>query len=254
LDFADPGAVPEINDWVDEATRGRIETILEEIPDEVVMYLINAIYFKGDWTEPFDRSRTRNDSFTGLGGGSLAVRMMQNQGRYGYAWLPDYEAVDLPYGNGAFTMTILLPPDGGDVNTFLGAFDDARWGQIVGTLARGEVVVELPRFRMEYEKTLNDPLKVLGINRAFDDRVADFSGMMDGPPGTLYITEVKHKTFVEVNEEGTEAAAATSVGIGITSAPPTFRVDRPFVFVIRERFSGTILFAGKIVAPETGAS
>jgi serpin B len=153
----------------------------------------------------------------------------------------EYSAVDLPYGNSAFTMTVVLP--NGDIDAFAESFDEAKWNALLSSLRDNDVGVYLPRFRMEWKRLLNPDLERLGMRSAFVD--ADFTRM--SPLGrSLVITKVIQKTYVDVDEEGTEAAAATSVGIGPTSAPVSFRADRPFLVVIRERFSGTILFIGKI--------
>jgi serine protease inhibitor len=247
-DFADPDTKRRINAWVSNATNKRIPTIVDQIRGDDVMFLINAIYFKGTWVKQFERSRTQPDQFTGPGGRRIPVQMMNTDGRFLYASTPEYQAVDLPYGNGAFTMTIVLPPHGGDVDQLLASLDAERWNGILGSLTESQIHVSLPRFRLEYEQSLNDVLEAMGMRRAFIPGGADFT-RMSSRGEDLYVSEVLHKTFVEVNEEGTEAAAATKVTISVVSMPPGIRVDRPFVFAIRERFSGTILFQGKIVDP-----
>jgi serine protease inhibitor len=246
LDFASPGASDRINGWVDEKTRGRIEDIVPEvIPPEVVMYLINAIYFKGTWTFQFDRSDTRGQPFHLANGSSRTVPLMTLQGDLPYRLDDRFQAVDLPYGGRAFSMTVLLPHEGVTVDDVVASLDEATWAEIADGFQETEVQLFLPRFRMAYERTLNDDLKALGMVDAFDGR-ADFSRL--SPVPTLQISAVKQKSWVDVNEEGTEAAAVTVVEIIETSLPqiPVVRVDRPFLFVIRERLSGTILFVGKI--------
>jgi serine protease inhibitor len=250
LDFNSPASITRINDWVSRATNGRIDEIVKEIRPEDVMYLINAIYFKGSWATQFEKSQTRTEAFTGLGGNQISVQMMNGEGTFRYAFTQDYEAIELPYGNTAFTMTILVPRRGADVNTFLTSLDQTRWNAILAGMVEGKMMVALPRFRIEYEQALNGTLKALGMPTAFRPGGADFTGMSKTAGRELYISEVFHKTLVNVDEEGTEAAAVTKVGISVTSAPPTVRVDRPFVFAIRERFSGTLLFTGKIVDPQ----
>lgn len=251
LDFDDPGSVRKVNEWVDRATSGKIDEILERIRPEDVMYLVNAIYFKGSWTKRFDPADTRDAPFYDAAGtrSTGTVKMMQRAGPLRYYRGAGFEAADLPYGNGAFSMTVLLPERGGDAGATLQSLDAARWSQVVDGLAEASMGIALPKFRVEYEHGLNDVLTRLGMGRAFGiGGQADFTGM--SPRGDeLVITDVLQKTFVDVNEEGTEAAAVTKVTVGVTSAPATFTVDRPFVFLIRERLSGTILFMGKIVAP-----
>jgi serine protease inhibitor len=251
LDFDSPASVKRVNDWVEKATSGKIDSILDRIDAEDVMYLINAIYFKGSWTNRFDPSRTQDAPFHDASGtrSTRTVKMMRRDGPILYYRGTDLEAADLPYGNGAYSMTVLLPNRGSDVSATLGSLDPARWSAIVDGLAQSSMGIALPKFRLEHEQGLNDVLTALGMGRAFGyDGPADFNGM--SPRGSdLVITKVLQKTYVDVDEEGTEAAAVTNVGVGVTSLPATFTVDRPFVFVIRERFSGTILFVGKVVKP-----
>lgn len=243
LDFRSPAAVTTINSWVSEQTNNRIPTILERIEDNELMFLVNAIYFKGIWQKQFDKSKTVDAPFRAADGTTATVKMMARGEGVQYAATPEYSAVDLPYGNSAFTMTVVLP--NGDIDAFAESFDQAKWNSLVSSFHDSNLQVYLPRFRMEWKRQLNDDLKQLGMRLAFAPGGADFTRM--SPVGLdLYITKVLQKTFVDVDEEGTEAAAATIVGIGIVSLPPSFRADRPFLVVIRERFSGTILFIGKI--------
>jgi len=242
LDFTSPSAVPTINSWVSAHTNNKIPTILDSIRQEEVMFLVNAIYFKGIWQKQFDKDKTVDAPFRAADGTTSTVKMMSRGEGVDYTSTPEYSAVDLPYGNSAYTMTVVLP--NGDIDAFAESFNQAKWNALVTSLHQTEMPVYLPRFRMEWQRMLNDDLQQLGMHSAFFDG-ADFSRM--SPRGhELLITQVLQKTFVDVDEEGTEAAAATIVGVGITSLPPSFRVDRPFMVVIRERFSGTILFIGKI--------
>lgn len=205
------------------------------------MFLINAIYFKGTWVRQFDKSKTADAPFFAADGTTTTVPMMSRAPGVEFTSDADYSAVDLPYGNSAFTMTVVLPK--GDIDAFAESFDAAKWNTLVNSLHDSDLPVYLPRFRMEWKRLLNPDLEQLGMRLAFE--AADFTRM--SPLSlNLVITKVLQKTYVDVDEEGTEAAAATSVGIGLTSARPEFRADRPFLVVIRERFSGTILFLGKI--------
>jgi serine protease inhibitor len=250
LDFGDPATVGVVNSWVKNKTSGRIDSILEQVDPDDVMYLINAIYFKGAWSKQFDRSRTHDAPFYDARGQARigTARMMHHDGPVSHFRGSDFEAVDLPYGGGAFSLTVLLPERGVDVNDLLAKLDSERWNQMVGGFSEAGLEVYLPKFRLEYEKSLVSTLEALGMGVAFDAGRADFTGM--SPRGKeLYISDVLQKTFVDVNEEGTEAAAVTKVTIRVTSMPPSFRADRPFIFAIRERFSGTILFVGVMNAP-----
>ena len=247
LDFASPSASARINEWVRAATHGRIEDIVPAvIPYNVVMYLINAIYFKGSWTFRFDSSETRPEPFFLDDGATRTVPLMSLWGDLPYLENDRFQAVDLPYGGGAFSMTVLLPRQGVSVDTLAASLDAAAWEDIADGFHDTGVLLFLPRFRMAYERTLNDDLAALGMVDAFDLR-ADFTRL--SPAGTLLISEVKQKSWVDVNEEGTEAAAATAVEIVAVSSGPVVRADRPFLFFIRERLSGTILFAGKLASP-----
>ena len=253
LDFADPGAANIINDWVKVETRGKIEEIVEApISPATVMFLINAIYFKGSWTHRFPKNKTEEATFTSETGATAPVPLMELEDTLLYSETQAYQAVDLPYGGKAFSMTLLLPRSNVPMRELVASLNPAVWGQIVGSLRPKEGTVHLPRFRMEWERELNDDLKAMGMNVPFIGGQADFSGLSDEAiQQGLYITKVKQKTFVDVNEEGTEAAGVTSVEIGRTSIPDHFffRADRPFIFVIRERFSETIIFAGVLVEP-----
>lgn len=250
LNFDDAsGSLKTINDWVNQKTNGKIPTILDEIDPATVMFLLNALYFNGSWRSRFDPTRTTNDEFTTAPGRTQPVRLMHRQGQMLYAETADYQAVDLPYGNGAFTMTVLLPKPGKDIETISASLSETSWRSLTSTFATFDVELAMPRFTMSFERTLNDDLRALGMIEPFDTRGADFTRM--SPEGrSLYISLVKQKAFVKVDEQGTEAAAVTVVTIGVTSLGPnsrTMRVDHPFLFLIRERLSGTVLFMGKVV-------
>ena len=251
LDFANPAASVRINEWVKAATNGRIEGIVPAvIPSKVVMYLINAIYFKGSWTFRFDSSETRPEPFYLDDGSTRTVPLMSLRGELPYQDNSRFQAVDLPYGGRAFSMTLLLPLQGLSVDSLAATLDAAAWEDIADGFHDRDVQLFLPRFRMAYERTLNDDLTALGMVDAFDDLRADFTRM--SPVDGLFISRVKQKSWVDVNEEGTEAAAATKVSMAVVSSGPVVRADRPFLFFIRERLSGTILFAGKVASPPGG--
>ncbi len=249
LDLQAPSAVGTINDWVNTQTRGKIPTILDRIRSEEVMFLINAIYFKGRWRAAFDPGRTAPGTFEAGTGGPQTVPMMHREpDTLRYAAAPDAEVVELLYGNGAWAMTIVVPQPGRSLRDLTAGLTAARWQGWVQGLQDARIGLVLPKFRLEYKRELQGDLEGLGMARAFNPDLADFSNMADlaAMPGNLFLTRVTQKTFVDVNEEGTEAAAATSVGVGVTSAPMTVVVNRPFLFAIRERHSGTILFLGQI--------
>jgi serpin B len=249
-DFADPATVDRINEWVLASTAGRIERIIDEIPSDMVMYLINAIYFKGDWTTSFDPVRTEQQPFAGLGGSST-VALMHKADSVSYAEVSGTRIVELPYGGGAFAMSVVLPPEGTSINAFVAGMSQQQWNVLHDATAFQPVEIWLPKFTLERAYELEEALRSLGMRLAFGG--GDFSPMSSTMGDKLEVSEVRHKTFVDVDEEGTEAAAVTSVGVGVVCAcgptHPTFRADRPFLFVIRERLSGTILFVGKIARP-----
>lgn len=249
LNFDDPATVSRINAWADTATAGKIPEVLDAVGDDIVMLLMNAIYFKGSWRSQFDPGNTHDAPFATDQGTSYPARMMHLETQnVALASSNGTLAVDLPYGRAAFTMTAILPPAGTDVDVFIESLDQARWDAIIGALHQTKADVYLPKFTLKWEDTLNSDLISMGMEHAFCEGCADFTRM--SPLGDeLFIDFVKQNTFVNVNEEGTEAAAVTTVGIGVTSAPPSIRFDRPFVVVIRERLTGTILFIGKVAVP-----
>ena len=255
LDFADPGAADVINSWVSEATDGLIDGIVDPPIDPLTMaFLINAIYFEGAWTLQFDPARTASGDFRRSDGSTVSVPFMSmSDGEFPYAQMSDYQAIELSYGGEAFAMTVVLPSEAIGIEAFVESLDAEAWAQIIAGLRETELLVALPKFKLEYEKNLNDVLKALGMEVAFDEAAADFSRMhRDALAMQLHITRVKQKAFVDVDEEGTRAAAVTSVEVGVTSAPPFFRADRPFLFAIRERLSGALLFTGVVRDPAAG--
>ncbi len=246
--FADPATLDAVNGWVRDRTGNKIPKLLDRFDPQTVMTLLNAVYFKGSWRTAFKPSDTRPESFS-ASGGTQSVAMMHREGAIQYAEAPGYQAVDLLYGNGGFAMTVVLPRPGISLAAVLGEDATAGWDALVAGLAERTVDLAMPRFRLEYRRDLSPDLRSLGMAIAFDDQQADFSRMA-APPIQLFLSSVLQKTFVDVNEEGTEAAAATAVQVGVTSLPLTFemRVDRPFLVAIRERFSGTLLFLGQVTA------
>ena len=250
LDFNNPNAADTINEWVEENTNGRIEEIVDKPIDSlIVMFLINAIYFKGTWTYEFDEDKTKDDWFYLPDGSRKPCKMMEQRIQCDYFSNPDFQAIDLPYGDGDFSMTIFLPHPQKDIDSLIAEFTEENWDNWINSFSKDSGDIYIPKFTLEYGIKLNDVLKALGMEIAFDPYRADFTRMYK--PGGIWIDKVKHKTFVKVNEEGTEAAAVTSVEMieGAAGSGFYMRVDRPFVFVIRENKSQTILFMGKIVEP-----
>ena len=248
LDFNDAtGSLSAINGWVNTQTNGKIPSIVDQIEPANVMFLINAIYFKGSWRTKFDANLTTTAPFHAASGDQSA-RLMHREGKMSYTETPTFQAVDLPYGDSAFTMTVILPKQGTSVESLAASLDASTLQSLTSTLHTAQVDLFMPKVKISFSRGLIPDLKALGMLTPFTDG-ADFTRM--SPRGReLYISQVKHKAFVDINEEGTEAAAVTSTGISLTSMPVTtmMRVDRPFVFVIRERLSGTVLFMGKVVS------
>ena len=249
LDFSNASAADTMNQWVSEKTNGRIESIIEPpIDSRTVLFLINAVYFRGPWQYAFDPEKTTDAPFHIAEGESESIPMMDQTREFPHGRDGSLQIVDLPFGEGAFAMTVLVPADGSNIDDEIGSMDETRWESILDKLTTRRVRVVLPRFRVEYDKSLKETLQSLGMTDPFMPNVADFTGISATPP-PLYISEVKQRTFVEVSEEGAEAAGSTSVGIGVTSLPPSVIADRPFAYLIRERESSAILFAGVLRRP-----
>jgi len=250
LDFTQPTAAQTINSWVDTKTNGKIPTIIGgNIPSDVVMYLINAIYFKGAWTSRFDTANTKEAPFTCADGSVTQCNFMNQEHTFAYYGDNSLQAIDLPYGDKSFSMTILLPAAGTSIDQFASALTQLQWDAIISKLDSAEVDISLPKFTLNYSRSLRDDLTALGMGIVFDPMRADLSRISQ--TGGLSVSDVLHKTYVDVNEEGTEAAAATVI-IMVGNAyiqTPVMRIDHPFIFAIREHQSGTILFIGKIDSP-----
>lgn len=251
LNFQDPKAISTINDWVNRNTRGKITRILDEIKSDDVMFLINAIYFKGNWSNEFDKSATANKPFTLLNGTQKQHPLMAQTGDYRYLETDQFQAVSLPYGKKRVSMYVFLPKQTSDLSQFYKTLTADNWQTWMKQFRRRSGSVQLPRFKMEYTVELKDALSALGMEVAFNPLRANFANLSTV---STKIDQVKHKTFVDVNEEGTEAAAVTSIGIVATSAaidePFNLVVDRPFFCAIRDDQTGTVVFMGSIVDPK----
>jgi len=252
LDFSDPRAPGIINGWVNDETRGKIkETVDSPISGSTVMFLINATYFKARWTHRFDKGKTTHASFFLENGTTETVPLMEITDTLPYTETESYQAVDLPYGGGAFSMTVVLPKGEDSVHDLVASLTRSSWDELEGSYEDREGTVQIPRFRMEWGKLLNETLQAMGMVDAFLPGAADFSGLSEDALGMgLFVSKVKQKSYVDVDEEGTEAAGVTMVQIDKSASSRfTFRADRPFLFFIRERFSGTVLFAGAFMSP-----
>jgi serpin B len=253
LDFK---AAPEeargtINDWVSEQTEGKIEDLIPQgaIDPLTRLVLTNAIYFNAAWAAPFKAEMTKDGPFYGLDGESVTVPMMHQTTSFGYAEGQGYQAVELPYDGHELSMVILVP-EAGRFAEVENTLDAQEVTALLERLSMQQVALTMPKFRVESSFSLVEALAALGMPSAFSD-VANFSGM-DGTRD-LFITDVLHKAFVDVDEEGTEAAAATAVIVGLKSAMPQepveVVVDRPFMFLIRDIKTGAVLFVGRVMDP-----
>ncbi len=246
LNFSDPAAVDIINGWVSDKTQGKIDQIIDEIHPLTVLFLINALYFKADWAAQFDPDLTTDDVFMLENGLQTDVQMMRLTAEFSYFENDLFQAVDLPYGNGFYSMTVLLPKADKTVADITEQLTEAGWSSWMTQFNEQELSLQMPRFKIEYEKELKDILASLGMGIAFTDQ-ADFSGI--NPDYELFISQVLHKTIVEVDEVGTEAAAVTVIDFRTTSIGTSVRLDRPFVFVIHDKHSGSLLFMGILANP-----
>jgi serpin B len=257
VDFAKAteAARQAINEWVDKQTNGKIKDLIPPgiLTDLTRLVLTNAIYFKGAWQSVFPEKATQDGPFTLLDGEKATVPLMHHTTHAGYLEAEGFQALDLPYKGGALSMVIFLPKRADGLKDFQRELTPEKLGGWLGKLAGSQVVITLPKFKVTSTFSLAETLKALGMADAFDMEKADLSGM--NGKKDLYIQAVIHKAFVDVNEKGTEAAAATAVVIGLRSAPMPqkkviFCADHPFLFLIRDRTSGSILFVGRVVNPK----
>lgn len=261
FDFSSPSTLDRINGWCDEKTRGMIPTILERVDPRTVSYLLNAIYFKAEWASMFEKNETREEVFT-TPDGETRVPLMHQNVYMNYLRNDIYAAVSIPYGNGQWMMTVMLPEDGKTTDDVISSLAASGWStdflkNPLREARRYAVDLKLPRFETAFDTDdaggLIELLKGMGIRRAFDGNSAEIPNMCEN--GDLYISMMKQKAKIKVNEEGSEAAAVTIAGVNCTSAggdtqePPkaTFHANCPFVYVIHEQSSGVILFVGKFM-------
>lgn len=252
MDWTLPGATDTINMWVHEKTNGKItEIVRPPISQSLALLLLNAIYFKGSWTIPFDTSFIDTMEFTQVDKTTLPYPMMYKSNSIDttirYTKTEHFEAVTIPYGKGKFCMTLLLPDSNTDMASAISNLSTTNWEQCISSELNEKIEFFLPKFKFSYEIDLNDILSRMGMSIAFNSTLADFSNMFED--GIGWIDKVKHKAFIQVDETGTEAAAVTAIFM-FDSAPRTIKFNRPFIFIIHEKISKTILFMGKIVCPK----
>jgi len=252
-DFSDPQTLVDINQWIEDKTNGKIKDMLDYIPADAVMYLINAIYFNAQWKYEFDKEATAAGDFYLAGGSVHTTDFMQVNGNFYYTSNEDFQAVELPYGDSAFSMVVILPSGDNMVADVVNKMDVEQWEAWFENSAMHNVQVEMPKFKYEFKDLFNKPLSDLGLGVAFSPSTADFSRI--NPAKDLFISRVIHQTFIDVQEEGTEAAAATIVEMCFTSiegggGPLIFRINKPFLYVIKENSTGAIMFMGKVGKPD----
>ncbi len=241
--------VNTINKWASDKTNGKIQKVLEEINDTDVLFLLNALYFKGDWSEKFDKANTRDANFTLQNGQKKKVKMMYRQDKYFYTSTAEFTAVRVPYGDSIYNLTLILP-NNGSLQNALNSLNTTTWNQLQKNMQPTKVQLGLPRFQLSYTIRLNNTLNKMGIKKVFTNN-AELQNI--NPDGDLFASFIKQDTYLGVDEEGTEAAAVTSIGVSITSMPviEQFICDRPFGFIISEKNNGNILFAGRITNPDS---
>jgi serine protease inhibitor len=249
LNFGDPSAPGTISGWAERETGGRIKNLITQIAADEVMFLVNAVYFKAPWTTPFEPGATRSGPFSREDGSTVNVPLMS--GDAAFRWFRNQEviALELLYADSAFSMVILTPATGRSLTPLSAKLNTAWWQTVIDSIRPSRALVLLPKFKFEFGTRLNQPLSALGMGIAFSQQNANFERIASVAPQRLYISRVEHKTFIDVHELGTEAAAATAVGVGLTSLPPMLEFTKPFLFAIRERSSGAILFIGHVGDP-----
>lgn len=252
LNFNLPAAVETVNNWVSEKTNNKIEKIIEQLNPLDRMVLLNAIYFYGTWTNEFDEEGTHNLPFKKTDGTSLEIPMMSKLEKLPYTSNNLFKAIKMPYGNGQYSMVVLLPAGSNNSQNIIDELSASNWKNWLESFEMTDrVQITMPRFKYAFETQLKEILKIMGMEKAFMPYDADFSGISNED---LYISEAIHKSYIDVNETGTEAAAVTGLVFATTSVdqnpPVPFFVDRPFVYAISENDTGAILFIGEVNHPK----
>jgi len=251
FDINDASAPDNINAWIEDKTNGLIREMIDKLEDNTVMLLINAIYFKGKWKSQFDKSRTEEMPFYKPGGNQVNVPMMNQKNDFRVYEGNGFVLAEFPYGQGNFVMDVVLPSQQGGLNSIMAMITEANYSGWINQLRMRETDLSFPRFKYGFKRKLKEILTDMGMGLAFTGD-ADFSNITDFYD--LLINDVVHQSFIETNEEGTEAAAATVVEIGLTSAPQeplVLKLDHPFLYIIRETTTNTIIFMGRVADPSS---
>lgn len=245
-DFSNPETVDVINGWVNDATEGRIEKVINQIQSDEAIFLINALIFTADWSLGFEEYATRDRVFTTGGGSQIEVPTMSSDETRPFVETDDYAAVDIAVKDGDYAVTFILPSESSNINDFVSAFDPDQYADIYDKIQNDRVQIYLPKFELATSMNMKDILIDRGMKTAFNS--AELSRMGDFA-GTPYLSRVLHDVFIKVDEKGIEGAAVTTVGVGIESVPPTLEFNRPFVFVVRHIETQVPLFIGKVGNP-----
>jgi len=251
----DDEAIDAINDWCKEQTKGLIPEIIDKIPENARLFALNSIYFKGAWEYKFEKEDTKKESFTSIDGSSSKTWMMHMEGWLDYSSNDTWSTVRLPYGNGSYSMYVLLPHEGISVDAVMEGLDGKTWEIEKNRMRSCKVDLKLPRFETASDINLIDIMISLGMERAFYPDMAEFGDMFENESG-IFLGILKQKSMIIVNEEGTEAAGVTLGGSMVTgfmppeNKPQTFHADRPFVYLIQEKSSNAIFFIGAKVSAE----
>jgi serine protease inhibitor len=247
FDITDPLVPQQINSWIEENTNGLIKKMVDRLDDNTVMLLINAIYFKGKWQSQFKTSLTVKQPFYKVDGTYPSVPMMKQTSDFKTYTGDSFVVAEFPYGQGNFVMDVVLPNTKDGLDGVISGLNDVSFKSWLGHMLENEIVLSFPKFKYGYKKEMKEILTDMGMGIAFTDG-ADFTNISDQQ---LLISMVLHQAFIETNEEGTEAAAATVVGIVNTSMPirMELNIDHPFIYIIRETSTNSILFMGKVADP-----
>jgi serine protease inhibitor len=249
FDINDASAPDKINAWIEDKTNGLIKQMIDKLEDNTVMLLINAIYFRGKWKSQFDESKTVEMPFYKTGSSQINVPMMKQEIEFSVYEGNGFVLAEFPYGQGNFVMDVILPNDHSGLSSAIAQVSDANFSGWINQMSERKIDLSFPRFKYGFKKELKEVLSDMGMKIAFNDG-ADFSNISD--QYDLLINDVTHQSFIETNEEGTEAAAATVVGIGVTSMPPSplvYKMDHPFMYIIRETTTNSIIFMGRVADP-----
>jgi len=240
----------KVNGWVNTKTKGKISQIISQVNPEDIIYILNAIYFNGEWQYRFDAKETTEMSFTKEDQTVIQAPTMTIENPYNYYSNQTFQMLEMPYGSGKYSMLILLPNSGKNTNDIISMLNAENVNNWISKLAEQKKKVFLPKFEFKFDDSLVDELMALGMTDAFNDTKANLTGISDA--AQLVISQVMHKSYIKVDERGTEAAAVTGITVGTTSIGPdtSFRVDHPFVFAIREKDTQAILFIGKVLDPK----